>query len=242
MLLLAPKILRDILGNLPTIIFKSVNIKEILLEAGPFIIGFTKGKLTQSNNNKLTSSIPQNLTIQDKLLPKENDLIGSIILELYFNQFLNSEGLVLDIRARYFSSINNQVYWSPNNTWYQFQESFRLGLINLYTGFYTDNDSLYSKGLSELGLSTGLSAKKEEELKKLFNNHFGSTQTEVSFSTEAFNSSFSELFSFFIANEVEIKTDFIFLGIYLVTLYQTMEEIGGTHNVKEIFQKSFLSE
>lgn len=239
MLNFAPKIFKEILGNLPTIIFKSVDIKEILIEAAPFVLGFAKGELAAENKEKLCAALPEMIHLTKESSLGDPCLDGSLILELYFNQFLNPEGLVLDIRSKYFSRSEKSLNWSPNNTWYKFKDEFRLGLINLYTGFYTDNQSLYSKGLNELGLSTNLTDEKENELKSLFNNHFGNTQTAVSFDTEAFNNSFSNLFSFFIENKVKIKTDFIFLGIYLVTLYQTMEEIGGSYNVEEIFLKSF---
>jgi len=239
MLFFVPKILREILENLPTVIFKSVNIKEILIEAGPFILGFTKKEIT-SENKRLMQSIPENIIIDKATGISINEVDGETILRLYFSQLLNPNGLILDLGHKHFSKKKDKVVFSPNNTWYHLQEDFRLGLLNLYQGFYTDNDDLYTKGLYDLGLATGLDQEKLNELKILFSNHFGLNQSQLRFKLENFNDSFTELFQFFLRNYVKIKTDFIFLGVYLITLYLNLEKIDGTYNVKSIYKEIIL--
>ena len=241
MLIFAPKILKEILGNLPTIIFKSVNITEVLKEAAPFLIGFTQPRLA-SKNKQLLTSLPSCISIGSQVKSKISSSDGEAILRLYFSQFLNPNGLVLDIRDIHFSKKESQVIWSPNNTWYKFQEDFRLALLKLYRGFYTNDDNLYSEGLEGLGLTSNLSTLQTEELKKLFNSHFGEDQSHLSFKLETFNNSFSDLFKFFIKNEVKIKTDFIFLGVYLITLYMNLEKAAGSYNVRKIFEEVVLEE
>ena len=50
-----------------------------------------------------------------------------------------------------------------------------------------------------------------------------------------FQESFYELFKFFMDNEVELSKDFIFLGIYLVTLYLNLEELNVEFDVRDAF-------
>lgn len=249
MLVFAPKILKEILGNLPKIILKSVNIKEVLLEATPFIIGFAKPRLSFENQQKLNIDLlpikirktQDRASCSQSFTPKD----GEAILELYFNQFLNPKGLVLDIRPIHFTKDNkesHQLNWDPNNTWYRFQDDFRQGLIKLYKGFYSNQDKLYTEGLYDLGLATNLDDSKIKVLKSLFRSHFGEDQSSVCFKLDTFNESFAELFKFFMENDVKIKTDFIFLGVYLITLYMHLEKLGGHYNVSRIFTKVFLCE
>ena len=243
MYLFMPKILKEIFTHLPTIIFKSVNIKEILTEAGPFILGFSKKTLNQDSQKSLEPLIEGIFTISKSDKDALQAVDGENILKLYFTQFLNPQGLVLDMRAQHFSKKYEEHLWIPNNTWYQFKNPFRQALINLYIGFYTDNDELYTLGLKNLGLTEGLSEGKINELKSLFTKHFGfGDQSQVSFNLNDFNDSFSILFKFFIENEIKIKTDFIFLGVYLITLYQNLELKNSSYDVRAIVLEVFDEE
>ena len=241
MLFFAPKILKEILSNLPTIILKSVNITEVLKEAGPFLLRFGKSELDAKLFGSLQYLQTNKLQIVNKLTQNSADQsLGIAVLKLYFGQLKNEQGLVLDMRSQHFSQAGTILNWKPNSTWYKMKNEFRLAIIDLYKSFYFDNHEKFVQALSELGLSKGLNAEQVLELKELFKNHFGNgDQTEVNFDLNAFNDSFAELFKFFVAHKVEIKTDFIFLGVYLITLYQNLEKIGGSHNVREAFISQF---
>ncbi len=241
MLLFAPKILKEILSNLPTIILKSVNIKEVLKEAAPFLLRFGKSELEPKFFGTLQYLEGKNLKIVNKSTQSTVDQsLGQEILKLYFGQLKNEKGLVLDMRSQHFSQSGSVVHWKPNSTWYKMKDDFRKALIELYKSFYFEEHTTFVKALSDLGLSTDLNDEEVLELKGLFINHFGSgDQTQVEFKLDAFNDSFAELFKFFVEHEVEIRTDFIFLGVYLITLYQNLEQLGGTHNVREAFISQF---
>jgi hypothetical protein len=241
MLLFAPKILKEIFSHLPTIILKSVNITEVLKEAGPFLLRFGKSELDAKHFGSLQYLQTSKLQIVNKITQSSvNQSLGTEILKLYFGQLKNENGLVLDMRSQHFSQSGSVLHWKPNSTWYQMKKEFREALIELYKSFYFDNHNNFIKALSDLGLSKGLNSEQVLELKELFKNHFGSgDQTQVEFDLETFNDSFAELFKFFVAHEVEIKTDFLFLGVYLITLYQNLEQIGGSHNVREAFTSQF---
>ncbi len=40
---------------------------------------------------------------------------------------------------------------------------------------------------------------------------------------------------FFLTKKVQVSKDFLYLGIYLVTLYSTLDEWGEEHMVKKIY-------
>jgi hypothetical protein len=42
------------------------------------------------------------------------------------------------------------------------------------------------------------------------------------------------LFAFFIEQDYNLHSDFVFVGFYLITLYLTLEQLGQSHNVRKI--------
>lgn len=89
-------------------------------------------------------------------------------------------------------------------------------------------------------MTKNLSNIKIDELKSLFYAHFGpGDQSIVKFKVSQFSESFYELFHFFVTNKVELEKDFIFLGIYLVTLYMHLEDLGESCDVRAVFLEVF---
>lgn len=241
-----PKFLKDVLKHIPTIALKSIDWKGVLKQMGPLVFRLgTKGleqakidTIEQLNINDLT--LTKAIQVQTDLATSEKQAQGQILLKLYFSQFKNTEGLNLDIRAHHFELKDNKLLWAPNNCWYKLDDTFRQALIDLYTGFYHNNNERFNNALHTIGLSKNLSTQKTKELKSLFQEHFGpGDQDIVKFEVEKFSESFYELFHFFVTNEVELAKDFIFLGIYLVTLYMHLEELEESFDVRAAFLEVF---
>lgn len=161
---------------------------------------------------------------------------GDDILRLYFAQWLVDDGLFLDLRSpRFRVDVDGDLYFKPNGLWIQLRTDFRKGMLALYRSFYSDDQSAFEAALRQMGLlRPGLSASAESELKELLHQHFGIQQHAQLFEIDSFKASFDQLFEFFIANDYQLHSDFVFVGFYLITLYLTLEEGGQAHNVREI--------
>lgn len=246
---LLPKFLKDVLQHIPTLALKSINWTEVFKELGPMIMRLGHPDLDPHHLESLKMLNITNLSILKKMnhVQSKSDLSqnqlqqrGEGILRIYFSQLKNAQGLNLDLRAKHFYVLNQQLHWCPNNTWYQLSEEFRLALIQIYRGFYFKLDHEFSEGLQIIGLSKGLNLDQKNELKALFYKHFGPGEQEsVKFDLVQFQNSFYELFHFFVQNKVELHKDFIFIGIYLVTLYMHLQELDIELNVRKVFFEVF---
>jgi len=69
-------------------------------------------------------------------------------------------------------------------------------------------------------------------------SHFGKAgEGPVLFELNKFKKSFHELFLHLKRNDLRLTSDFLFLGIYLVTLYLSMSKLGEPLDVKNGFIK-----
>lgn len=247
---LLPKFIKEIVQHIPTLALKSMDWKSVFKEMGPLILKLGAKNL---DPEKLATLKQINLEAVDfkkdlksnisRLSPQEQKDFGQKILEIYFAQLKSQSGLNLDLRAKHFRFEDDKLFWAPNNLWLSFDSAFRLSLVNLYKGFYYENESLFSQSLAEIGLTKNLNQEQSKVLIGLFHNHFGpGDQTCVKFKIEQFQESFYELFKFFMDNEVELSKDFIFLGIYLVTLYLNLEQLDCEFDVRAAFLNVFPSE
>jgi hypothetical protein len=241
-----PKFFKDVLQHIPTLALKSVNWKDVLKDMGPFVFRLGTKELEKSKQDTISNLKILNLELTNKIDKKrladseENKEQGQLLLKLYFSQFKNKHGLNLDIRASHFEYNSELLKWSPNNCWYKMSDHFREALIDLYSGFYHNNNERFERALQSIGLTKNLNDTKTQELKELFYAHFTpGDQSLVKFEVSKFSESFYELFHFFVTNEVELETDFIFLGIYLVTLYMHLEELDESFDVRAAFLEVF---
>jgi hypothetical protein len=74
---------------------------------------------------------------------------------------------------------------------------------------------------------------------EIFRTHFGAAQTgNVHFKLENLRSGIVSMAQFLLERKTRIKKDFLYLGIYLVTMYGTLEETGEALPVKDIYLSS----
>ena len=166
---------------------------------------------------------------------------GDDILRLYFSQWLVPAGLFIDLRQARFGADDAGLLFNPNGLWIELREDFREGMTALYRSFYSSDDDAFDQALRRMGmLREDLSPAAAQELKTLLFNHFGIEQRSQRFSIDAFKASFDELFSFFVAHDYKLHSDFVFVGFYLITLYLTLEQLGQTHNVRKICAEVLL--
>jgi len=235
---------KDLLKLLPKKAFKLLSIKETW-EIGASITRslFDKEsyeaqiaariKSWKYSNIQIVKELP--LTSKSVLTKKD----GENILKIYFSQFFEKDLAVhIDLRKSSFSS-SDSFYWAPSNIHYHFKSSFIDGVCALYKGFYFDNAPEFEKGLSLLGIMRdSMNETQKHEVTELFLRHFGEGRTgNVKFSLKNLQDSFNAIFSYFLKEDIPLNPEFAVLGINLVTLYLTLQEIPHELNVKEVFNQ-----
>jgi hypothetical protein len=178
----------------------------------------------------------------EKLGKRQKKSAGDAILRFYFAQFKNTNGLFLDLREPRFASDNGVLHFRPSGLYVMLDDDFRLGMIDLYRGFYAPDPVLLDEALHRMGfLHDALTSAKERELKGLLENNFGAQQRSQSFSISAFRESFNALFDLFIDNGCRLRSDFVLVGFYLITLYLVLESLAGQHDVKALWEREMAT-
>ncbi|WP_439100327.1 hypothetical protein [Congregibacter sp.] len=195
----------------------------------PPVTGLKVGKTTGKALTELTKA--------------QRKAAGDSILRFYFTQFLNPQGMFLDLRSSRFLKQGRELYFLPSGLHARLDEKFRLGMIDLYRGFYKPDGTLLDQALYDMGfLKDDLSPREADELRELLQSHFGSQQRSQAFSMENFKRSFDALFNFFIDHDYRLRSDFVMVGLYLITLYLVLEELGESHDVKSICESVLLDD
>lgn len=238
-----PGVLKELMKHVPTVLFKAVDWSDLASEF-PKI---TKRVLSKEGYKDLfdsQSSVlgPLGVTLSESRSEAnsfpDKDRAGEEILTVYFTQLLSPHGVFLDFRIQYFNQTEKNLLWTPSPLWTRFSDSFSAGLIEVYDGFYYDEDEKFRSGLAKIGLLS-LDWKDEDQamLCDLFRSHFGAAADEkMTFHLEDLQKSIINMANFLLERKVTINKDFLYLGINLVTLYSTLESIDSNVCVSKIYK------
>lgn len=227
--------------HVPTVLFQTVEWSELTAE----LPRLSKRMLTSEGHDALLADqkkylAPLEIKLgQDKLHdvkpPSAED--GRKLLELYFAQIFSPHGVFLDLRSHHFLFQTSPLIWTPSSLWVKFDPKFREGMLLVYEGFYLEDDSLFRKGLSQIGLlSFAWPEEDQARLCQLFESQFRSADSEqVEFTLEHLKNSLVEMCRFLLSKKVIIHKDFLYLGVHLVTLYSTLEQTKARYPVKDIY-------
>lgn len=235
-----PGALKELLKHVPTVLFQVVEWKVLMAEL-PVL---SRRLLQKEGHSELFDQLAPELQRYDVKLTHEaiekipyeaNEWSARICLHLYFVQIFSPHGLFLDLRPIHFDTESTELKWHPSGLWTQFDEEFRNGLIQVYDGFYMENQEAYFQGLEKIGLvGADWTDADKEKLGELFKAQF---DHEMIFDLENFRSVIFKLADFLLQKKVNITKDFLYLGIYLVTLYSHLQESQVRLPVREIYLK-----
>lgn len=241
---LLPGTLKEILGHVPEIAFDMVDWFQLINTINPILRravtheGFDslKGSTTQQFS-KLGILYDGEGDILSELKVHERQIVGEKILRLFFTQIYSKDGCFIDLRPHHFVFDKKHLYFNPSGMWIKWNPDFQLGLIRLYRGFYYENSEDFEAALVALNLvQTDWDQKLKDELKNILKEQFARGIKEPTyFELEQFHQSFMKLFNFLLLHKTKLKSDFIVLGAYLVSLYLCLELLGTSHQVKDIF-------
>jgi hypothetical protein len=238
-----PAVLKELVTHVPTVLFEVTDWHELASELPKLSRKIIKkegyGSLLHLQKSYLKPAHIQLVEKLDSHLPDRlSKSQGEQFLALYFSQLFSPHGIFLDLRKNHFALGNDtELQWHPPALWVRFGETFREGLLDIYNGFYFQDDALYYKGLVKAGLmSTEWSMEDRQKLGELFKGQFGSSLTsEMRFTLEGFKSSMMTIADFWLEKKVKISKDFLYLGIYLVTLYSALEDVEEPLAVRDIY-------
>lgn len=235
---------QDILKLLPQKAFKLLSVKETF-RVGKMVTKSLLDKDSQVTNFKARKShwkfndielIENNHTLKDGQLDKAD---GERILKIYFSQFFEKDLPVhIDLRKSSFKK-EDILYWTPSKLSYRFSSQFLYGVCALYLGFYNDNVESFDSGLLKLNIANeSMNSEQKKEIRELFYSHFGEGRNApVQFSLAKLQDSFNTIFSHFLKNDIPLNPEFAVLGINLVTLYLTLQEIPEELDVSKVFKE-----
>jgi predicted unusual protein kinase regulating ubiquinone biosynthesis (AarF/ABC1/UbiB family) len=239
-----PGVLKELMKHVPTVLFSAVEWSELASE----IPKLSRRIIQKEGHDELLQKQKEYLKpwgielvneVDHHFQFNKNQAAAEAILTLYFAQLFSPHGLFLDLRPNHLDMQHDQLRWHPTGLWTKFSKEFYQGLYDIYDGFYQDNEALYHQGLLKLGLvSPDWSQEERIKLAELFKAQFGSSLEEgMIFELDAFKDSLLKVAHFLLEKRVKISTDFLYLGIYLVTMYSAMEKTKVKINVKQTYLK-----
>ena len=240
-----PDAVKELLKHVPTLMLDLVDWKDLAREI-PVITakivkreGFTdffakqNPFLNQAGVNTVIS------TSTGQIQAPAIKSTGEFILTTYFAQLYSPHGLFLDLRMSNIFQGPEGHALKPGPLWVTFNETFRTGLIRMYQGFYYQDDVRLEEGLIETGLlKPEWDQSKKDELKTILKKHFANSLDEdMRFEIQAFQNSFLKIAAFLAENKVKIPHDFMYLGIYLISMYLALQTIPDALPVSRIFRQ-----
>lgn len=237
-----PGVLKELLKHVPTVLFEAVEW-SVLAHEMPKLSRRIIQKEGYSELFDLQKSYlaPFRINLVSQMdkqfAPANKKLAAEKILTLYFTQLFSPHGLFLDIGPAHLEMNQDELNFHPSGLWTKFSPQFSDGITDIYDGFYLEDDKLFHRGLIKSGLSSDSWPEKDrEQLAELFKSHFGASVTgEMIFELESFKLSFFKVADFLLNKKVNISTDFLYLGISLVTMYSSLEKTKASVDVKKIY-------
>lgn len=238
--MLIPEDFHPLLSCISPSAFKVVDWKSLFKTAPLLSQRVVKKSGVQKLAQAIENHIPRHIAFEFGSSEKnqiQNSDFGKTLLEIYFGQIYCENGLFLDLRpARFSQNESGSTHWNPNGLWVTWDSKFRNGMIEIYEGYYEESPSRLRDGLLKVGLvKEGFQLKQIEEVESILRAHIGGDPGAQKFEIKSFTSSFERLFQFLIKNDVTLNSDFLFLGVYLASLYTHLQTLGGTYDVREAF-------
>jgi hypothetical protein len=157
--------------------------------------------------------------------------IGQAALEVYFHQLLEAEGpTLLNLSAERFTHDGERAVWIPGPGTYTWPATFRAALADVYRAFYLEGGKSLEQALEPLDLAPAAD---------IFREHFGAgDQRAVRFEVETFVHAFHQVFLCCKREGIRLDPAFLPLGIYLATLYETLEATGLRLDARGAFERA----
>ena len=195
-------------------------------------------KLAASVMKSKAKEIPAGVqkTISQGLRNTPHDL-GVFVLRLYFYQILHLDEFSLDLRKKQFVFLNGHWHYESTGLAFGFGENLRSALGETYQYYYTQPKGDLIEPLIRMRLiqPSWLDTDKKE-VESAFIKHFkGADSTKQAFTITDLVRSFTEIFVLIRDKGGKVPAEFSMLGIYLTSMYLTLDQVGGAFDVKACY-------
>jgi len=162
-----PKDLRQLARFVPTSGWDAIEWTPLVGAMREVSTRYVTGRGVASLRDGLSEAVPD-ITWVKKLRgverldrvrePEALQAAGNAILQLYFAQWLNDDGLFIDLRAVRFGLDDQAVHYAPNGLWIRLRPEFREGMVALYRSFYSDDEKAFDSALKQIERNFGKGA------------------------------------------------------------------------------------
>jgi len=173
------------------------------------------------------------------LSPETRATIGSRVLSLYFHQLHGKGPWFLDFRPRHFAwqETERGLTFFPSGLWYEPDPDFRQRVQSLYAGFYRKDQPALAKGVELYSWHSRPLAGFSQRIELLLREHFGAGDAhDIRFSIAHFRATFERIFRETAESNAKLHPELTFLGVGLVGLYLTLEQLQVPLNPRQAFE------
>lgn len=170
-------------------------------------------------------------------------MIGTRVLELYFHQIHRRSPWFLDLRPRHFAwnDARHSLTFFPSALWHAPDRDFRQRVQSLYAGFYRQSPAVLAQGIELYSWGSRPLPGFSQRIEQLLREHFGASDGRATrFSVAHFRSTFECIFREMSDSRAKLHPDLTFLGVGLVGLYLTLEQLAVPLDPRRAFLASAL--
>ncbi len=250
---LAPEPFRDFLPYTSLSALKVVHTGKVLSRALEIVQHYGSDAARMRSAQALAASVKTaGLAIQiarspvaplevDALSPETRAAIGSRVLGLYFHQLHGQGPWFLDLRPRHFAwdAAQRSLTFFPGGLWYEPDPDFRRRVQSLYEGFYRQDQPALATGIELYSWDSRPLPGFSQRIERLLLEHFGPGDApEIRFSIANFRSTFERIFREAAESKAKLHPELTFLGVGLVGLYLTLEQLQVPLDPRRAFEAS----
>ena len=190
-------------------------------------------------SNKV-DKVPKDIQVElSNGLEDSKKSLGLFALRIYFYQIYRFSSFSLDLRKTRFNLADHWTFRGEILAG-SFPDGFISSLRTTYDGFFDGSDKKLREGLNGMGLmDKNWTTSDRDELTELFKGHFRSNgQVKRNFKLSDMIHSFTNIFEYLRNKNSKIDRNFLMLGVYLTSLYITLDPIAEELDVEECYKFS----
>lgn len=216
--------------------FQGVELLSNALSSKRFmsLLGGTQAMLRDA---RVTILIDEHRARQTLVAPRElkrpqRRWLGQLALELYFAQIFRSDTAVVDLwPSRFGVDANGDAVWRPRPIYVRWDATFQTGLRNVYAGLFLGQESRFEHGIAALKLGSAGEALK---------SHFGDgDQRSVHFDSAKLQAILQEMAIRRRDRNGPLHRNFMAFGLYITGLYELLESLDRSFDVRNAFARIY---